>query len=834
VYLYDTNSRSDSSNFFENLKEPEPTINPQCRGRLHRRVHYISAICGGGKTYVAIQAAISRARRNKKSVIVSETMNQSKERQKELADSGVRVHRVDSETDPKHVTQRIRELLKSRGGLILLITHAAIYSLLGNFKGKSETAVFFDELPGFFKLSTINVPDTHSFLTQHLQFDGDSYDGIYQKVLVSDLEAMKQIAINEREDDLLKLLQEMAWGLWSEAWDVFVNLEQYRKLENGEADRLTFFFRLNPAVFEGWERFSILAADFEDSDFFEHYQDHLDFVKDPLRKTLRATSHTNGHLLEVVSSFEGSASKKSLGQDSHLKEWIGAVKQDALGRKLFYHAHKSEGDLFDAEQAERAESKIKGFNKYQHHDCVVIASAPNPSPEAYKFLKIVMGLDTNDVHRRLQRDHAYQTISRLPIRDPASTIPVTAYVLTHELADAMAEKFAGCTRKKLRLNGSSVLGKERNLGSKSGSERWKEWKARVKTAKAEALSEQLNLIDRDSANEKVKEGLYTQTFAESDRFNFNRSFSYEHPAQIAFGSKLAKTNSWTADGYFIASSNDDFIAQLETLHPRILKSKTESALISPAVFDEDGRKEENIRYCRGIWLDFENGDLTPKEFSKKFPDLWMVIFNSYRHTCQKPRFRVLILTTDRLTPAVYKRIWDRIALKLEMGGHQVYLKKGRPSADKKKSGLDNKSRCPTQLYYLPAQCEYCDGMDSFFWNLKEGREALDPVQWIENDHYIPPAPTEATEPQGQASDAPPNLIAIDRAKADYRLTQAGDFNYQIGRLAGRFEAANMLIWQIESELMAEAKLHHGEHPKDLYRDIPKLAEKMRQRRLSRA
>jgi len=244
VYLYDTNSRSDSSNFFENLKEPEPTINPQCRGRLHRRVHYISAICGGGKTYVAIQAAISRARRNKKSVIVSETMNQSKERQKELADSGVRVHRVDSETDPKHVTQRIRELLKSRGGLILLITHAAIYSLLGNFKGKSETAVFFDELPGFFKLSTINVPDTHSFLTQHLQFDGDSYDGIYQKVLVSDQEAMKQIAINEREDELLKLLQEMAWGLWSDSWDVYVNHEHYRKLETGESSRLTFFFRL--------------------------------------------------------------------------------------------------------------------------------------------------------------------------------------------------------------------------------------------------------------------------------------------------------------------------------------------------------------------------------------------------------------------------------------------------------------------------------------------------------------------------------------------------------------------------------------------------------------
>ena len=92
MYLYDTNSRSDSSNFFENLKEPEPTFNPQCRGRFHRRVYYISAICGGGKTYVAIKASISRARRGKKSVIVSETINQSRERQKELKDCGVPIY----------------------------------------------------------------------------------------------------------------------------------------------------------------------------------------------------------------------------------------------------------------------------------------------------------------------------------------------------------------------------------------------------------------------------------------------------------------------------------------------------------------------------------------------------------------------------------------------------------------------------------------------------------------------------------------------------------------------------------------------------------------------
>ena len=494
-----------------------------------------------------------------------------------------------------------------------MITHAAIYSLLGDFEGKSGTAVFFDELPGFFKSLTINVPDTHSFLTQHIELDGDSYDGIYQKVLVSDLEAMKQLAINEREDELLKLLQEIAWGLWSEAWGVHVNLEHYQKLETGESSRLTFFFKLNPEVFEGWERFSILAADFEDSDFFEHYQEHLDFVKDPLRKTLRATSHTNGNLLTLVPYGEGSASKNSLGTQpdldgvSHLDRYINAVEKDVGGRKLLYHAHKSEMNLFDADQAERADSNIKGSNKYINHDCIVIASAPNPSPEDYKFLRIVMGLDPNVVHHRLQLNHAYQILLRSPLRNPASTIPVTAYILTRELGEALAKKFARCQLRMLRVDGFDsipVLGRRRRTIPKSSFERKQEWKARQKSAKAETLSDLQDLISHNSWNEKVKNPFFSQTFHESDPFNFNPQSPHKRLAQFAFGSQLAKVNSQTASNYFIAQSNDEFIDQLEILSQRTLKSKTESALISPAIFNEDGRKEENIHHCRGILVGF--------------------------------------------------------------------------------------------------------------------------------------------------------------------------------------------------------------------------------------
>jgi hypothetical protein len=72
----------------------------------------------------------------------------------------------------------------------------------------------------------------------------------------------------------------------------------------------------------------------------------------------------------------------------------------------------------------------------------------------------------------------------------------------------------------------------------------------------------------------------------------------------------------------------------------------------------DARKAiEALEIGPSIAMEFD-----PSKQIWDFPDTWMVIFNSFRHTFQNPGFRVVILTTDRLTPAAYKRIWDANSL----------------------------------------------------------------------------------------------------------------------------------------------------------------------------
>jgi hypothetical protein len=77
------------------------------------------------------------------------------------------------------------------------------------------------------------------------------------------------------------------------------------------------------------------------------------------------------------------------------------------------------------------------------------------------------------------------------------------------------------------------------------------------------------------------------------------------------------------------------------------------------------RAKGNILFLRHVWLDIENGDLKPTEFPHLFPYTRMVVTNTFRHTSKKPRFRVIIPTSQIMTIEGYGVIYDGIAAKLE-------------------------------------------------------------------------------------------------------------------------------------------------------------------------
>src|SRR6476661_5759563 len=86
---------------------------------------------------------------------------------------------------------------------------------------------------------------------------------------------------------------------------------------------------------------------------------------------------------------------------------------------------------------------------------------------------------------------------------------------------------------------------------------------------------------------------------------------------------------------------------------------------------EKNRGKENIVYLRHVVLDFENGELQPEMLANLFPNLQMVVINTYNHTNDKPRFRAVIFTDEPMSVETYAFIYNCIADKLEEAGYSV-------------------------------------------------------------------------------------------------------------------------------------------------------------------
>jgi hypothetical protein len=277
---------------------------------------------------------------------------------------------------------------------------------------------------------------------------------------------------------------------------------------------------------------------------------------------------------------------------------------------------------------------------------------------------------------------------------------------------------------------------------------------------------------------------------------------------------------------------DAFLEFLRICHEHEPKSKEDLYLFSPAIFDpnkttEKSRGKNNILYLRHIVLDFENGELKPETLPKLFPDLQMVVTNTFNHTSDKPRFRAFFFTNEIMTPEVYSLIYNFIADKLEEAGYWV----DRPSKhlkisnapNSRPSGLDWSKSFPTSLFYFPSQAQRPD--DSFFIECMEGRYALNPSTWIENT-TVPLQPTfESFEPDIQVSRVDEKIV--QSAISTWRTSPSypGRGNVMFFDLAFSLKRAGMAFPEIESTLRSEAQ--YARTPNERLAQIPSIMASLR-------
>jgi hypothetical protein len=206
----------------------------------------------------------------------------------------------------------------------------------------------------------------------------------------------------------------------------------------------------------------------------------------------------------------------------------------------------------------------------------------------------------------------------------------------------------------------------------------------------------------------------------------------------------------------------------------------------------------------------------------------MVVTNTYRHTSEKPRFRVIIPTTQSMTPDAYRIIYECIASKLEEAGYAVTGRNRKSRyAPTRKSGLDWGKRAPTSLFNAPCQTETLS--QSFFQTYTEPcRNALDPSTWIENSAYLIQPEPEFAEPTSEPS-REVDQGALDVAVEKWRTSPShpGEGGTRFFNLALDLRSAGMSRYDIEGVLVSEAP--NGRSPNERKAQIPSIMNSLQRR-----
>jgi hypothetical protein len=220
-------------------------------------------------------------------------------------------------------------------------------------------------------------------------------------------------------------------------------------------------------------------------------------------------------------------------------------------------------------------------------------------------------------------------------------------------------------------------------------------------------------------------------------------------------------------------SESKFIAWLKKKHKDVYQQKHDIPCIAGAMFDpaltdnKNTRYEGNVAFCRGIWLDIEDGDLTPELFERAFPLIPFVAYSTFNSTKENLRFRVHIPTNRPMSfeesVAIYREL--RYSLKAQgwINGKRNAERCG--SIHRRFDGIDCRPN-PSQLSLLPCQSQ--DRKASFFLDKTKGKEPLDVDTWREHRswfdgddefHELPPVPDDG----GETELTPEQAIIINAA-----------------------------------------------------------------------
>jgi hypothetical protein len=814
-------------------------------------VRYISARCGAGKTKQIINRACELARHHKR-VIVLQPTKQLIERtvQQEL-----RTHRFapnyyvfHEDTVTGSVAREITRFLNETedAGQIIFATHQVL-PYIPYFANKHDWHLIVDEEMQILRYRCHRIPKTHGLITDDIELA--DYNSIYSQVVSRNRRSLEGKGRNRDEDELLRHLSETIRILTNSNWLTYVNTEQYERLCRGEIKTLAFHSVLKPQLIHGFASVFMAAANFEDTALYGLWSQSMQFEPDhEFSRSLRFSQHENGDLITIYYAVGDQWSRKLLettagsNDTRNVRDHLIEATKQLFGREEFlWQANKSFQENSFGTNAHRLPNKPHGLNSYANIHNIAFLSSLNPTTDHFKFLQ-TQGLSGGDVRTAIYYTGAYQSVMRTSIRDPRNQQPKRILVPDRGLAEYLHELFPGSRIERLDIGIPIIVSRKTGRPRKHGSnrERVAAQRQKSKQKKMQILVDQLLLLKncQDALVDGWCEGNGSRCRAESSIDSYSSlgtspqdlsdllvpDFHHQSCCGTLYPDKFASIPT----GYLGWVDVESFIQILSAFHRRKLSSKERNFLFSPAVFDPyrgtgKHRGTGNIVYVRNVWLDFEDGHLQPKELPQLFPHVQMLGTNTFRHTAEKPRFRVIIPTTQPVTPEAYLLLYENIAWKLEDAGYFVQRNRKRPRTGQPRSGLDWSKRHPTSLFYLPCQAE--DTQESFFFDCNDGaRTLLDPMPWIENGEVsLQPELPAFCDSNGNDKDL--DQARVGRAIAAWRAIPKGQGNEGFFRLALECKRAGLDPRQVEEVLQNEAEFARS--PSERKSQIAGILESLR-------
>ena len=648
------------------------------------------------------------------------------------------------------------------------------------------------------------IPETHQIISEVINVEPTG--PVYGIVEAMDVDRVEELARNANGDELIKPLQETLWALLNPHLTTYVNLQQYQDLLKGRGKTVGFHSVLQPSVLERFCNVLIIAANFEQSLTFKIWSDlGVKFRRDKkFEKELRYSTHQNGHLLEISYFLPYRWSKRLASKlldenETVLDRILKQVLRLAGDQDILIQLNKGKA-LPSAPNIKRLPNKPHGRNDFSQFHNVACLSAANLKPDDSRFMEF-LGLDREAVREAIQFEEIYQSALRISLRDPHDGEPKRLFVPDQGAAEFMAARFP-----EAKLVPIQAFSKEELEPGRPGRPR------KYNTSAEKSIAARARNREKKIGLLRAQAGLET---------SFNSTPLHAGTIYECKTSKLPL-------GYVPGMAPDELIDFLREAYGYCFQHKEENWLISPAIFDPEiglgYRQRGNIKYLRHIWLDFEEGKLSPDEFPQLFPHVQMLVCNSFNHSSQKPRFRVLLFASQPMTPEASELGYDCVEAKLRDAGYWVNKRKKSSScpAYLRPSGLDWSKRAPTSLFYLPSQA--ADPKQSFFELYEgEGRAPIDVQQWIEAAQF-------SSDPQYEPLDQttrPLNEEAVQIAISEWRQSPQfpNEGNDRFFRLGVGLRAAGMTDSELQATLNEE--FCHGQSPEERRRQIPTIMRSLR-------